>query len=278
MSLAPQQAVGVGVLKEQEGNVAVGGVHQHSLAVHPVEQRGVLPVAHIAFGEAEIEGRQQAPQLLHRQRAVGVLSGDEVLGLQPVVVGQEFQGLHLFRADGPAAVQYVVNGLVARLVDQLAANEAGIVLELASPDAPGQGFQELQLLAGGAQFQNLVGLRRPVIGGQGVMDETGVALRGAVPLAGVEPGPVAVVVRGDAVYADVQQRDFLPRHLRRVDGGGGVQLDGAAAVGEGHTGEHIHQPPGVVAGVHQVLQCVERIGGTLGYPRLPQQPVDGRAL
>ena len=71
------------------------------------------------------------------------------------------------------------------------------------------------------------------------MDKGGIALRGALPLAGVEAAPVAVVSAGDTVNADVQQSDFLARRLRPVNGGNIARPNGTSAVGEGDAREHI---------------------------------------
>ena len=91
---------------------------------------------------------------------------------------------------------------------------------------------------------------------QSLADELGVTVGRTPPLAGVEARPVAVVAAGNAVDADVQQRDFLARCLRLVDGWPVAQPDSAPTVGEGHAIEHVAQASRVVTGIYQILDGI----------------------
>ena len=134
------------------------------------------------------------------------------------MVGEKLQRLHLLRADGPSAVQDVVDGLVPRLVHQPAPDKTRVVLELAIPDPPRQRFHQLQLLLRRPQLQHVVRPGLAVPGYQRIADEALVPLRGALPAAGVEAPPVAVILAGDAVDAHIQHLDVRPTGPEPVEG------------------------------------------------------------
>ena len=81
----------------------------------------MLPVAHEPLRETKIERIQQLPKSLF---GYGVGSGrprKNVLGLQPALVGEKLECLHLLGADAATTLDDVENSLITRLEHQLGA-------------------------------------------------------------------------------------------------------------------------------------------------------------
>ena len=191
------------------------------------------------------------------------------------MVGKELQRLHLFRADRPGALDDVVDGLVSRLVDQLPADEPGVVLEMGVPDPLGQRLQQLEAQPGRRAFENPPGFRGSETVRQRLMHKGGVFRVVSLPFAGVEARPVPMVGAVRAVDGDVNDRDCPPPDQRRVTGGNPVQPDVPVQVFESHLRDHVQETAAVGAEVQQVLQGVQSAGGVPGNPALSQHPVDG---
>ena len=79
----------------------------------------------VLFFSRDGERVEQLAQLLLRNRCAGIRARQHVLRLQAEVVRHEFQRLDLFGADPPGALHDIANGLIARLVYEAAALEAG---------------------------------------------------------------------------------------------------------------------------------------------------------
>ena len=118
-----QQSSGGLTAEEKERDVAVGSVHQQRLAIEPVQQGSVLPVAHMALCEAEIESVQHFPQPAGRHGPRRIGAAQQVFRLQLEVVGKELQRLYLFGADSTGARRNVAHGLVAGLEPQAVVRE-----------------------------------------------------------------------------------------------------------------------------------------------------------
>ena len=123
MSSYPSSPVRFGALQEQKRDVAVRVVDEHRLSVDSIEQGGVLPVAHVALGEPEVERGEQLAQPVLGRRVGYVGPGYDVLGVETKVVGQELQRLHLLGANAAGAVRDVAHGLVTPLVREFPARE-----------------------------------------------------------------------------------------------------------------------------------------------------------
>ena len=219
----------------------------------------MLPVAHVALGEPEVErGEQLAqPVLGHRVRDVG--AGDDVLGVEAQVVGQEFQRLHLLGAYAARAVRDVAYRLVTPLVRELAAGEPRVALEVALPDSPGQRLEQPDPVRGVSRRQDVFGPRPAVGAAGGVGHESGVEVAAAVPAAFREAGPVAVVADAGAVDAEIEQHDVpavraYPRRAERV-----VQRYCARPLGELDAAVEAPEAAQVVADIREVLDRGEHL-------------------
>ena len=224
----------------------------------------MLPVAHEPLGEAKVEGVQQLPKSLLGYGVGCGRAGEDVLGLQAVLVGQEFQGLHLFRADAATPLGYVQHRLIARLEHQLPPHEARVVLEVGFPDAERERVNEVPL--GACRFE--VGCAIRPFGTklrlQGLRDESGERVGVPVPPSTLEPGPVAVV--SDAAAVDLHVNDQgVP-----VRDGDGLGVQGVVVAQESPILEKLDsleragEGPGVGREVDEVLYRRQGLFGVLG--------------
>ena len=170
-------------------------------------------------------------------------------------------------------------GLVARLVHQPSPGEPRVVLELAPPDPPRQGFEKLQLLRRGVQFQQVADPGLAMVGGQRFADERGIALRCPLPPAGVKAAPVAVVLAGDSVRCRCPAaRPPAPRLPSGARLGRRPVRWGRPASVKATPPEHVPQATGIVAGINEVPQRVQRLGRCGCDARIGQQSFNGCVL
>ena len=249
-----EQPIGLGAPDEEERDVAVRHVHKHRGASDVVEQGGVLPVPHLALGEPEVEGGQELAELALRHGAGHVGPGDYVLGLQPVVVGEELEGLDLLRADASGAADDVAHGLVARLVDPLGPDEAGVALEVGLPYAPRHGFQQVQPVVMGVRGDGASGM--PL---HARLYEVRVEAGLDVPPPAVEAGPVSAVAHVGPVYDDVDDQHGRARNPGGLGARCFFHAQQESSLEELDAGDRLSECAFVRAAVHKVLEGDQRL-------------------
>ena len=194
---------------EQKGDVPVCRVDENLHAVEPVQEREVLPVAHEPLRVAKVECVQKLAKALFGHRIGGGRPGENILGLQAVMVGEKLNSLHLLRTYPSPPAHDIEHGLIAGLEDQLTPAKARVVLKVGFPDAQGERVNEVRLVARRFQVDDPLRPFRPESRLQTLGHEVGEKVRVPVPSSAMKPYPVAIISDAGAVDLQVDDEGIL---------------------------------------------------------------------
>ena len=205
------------------------------------------------LGEPEIQRAEQLPEPVHRRTAASRAS-QEVLRLQTVMIGQEFQSLHLLRTNPAVPSRHVEHRLVSSAETKPTIDEARIVLEVAPEDPTGQRQHQTQTTIRRVKIQHTL---ITATGLQSAGHKPLVLISREPPAAGVESSPVPAIVRAAPIQRQIHQVELdvagnrPPGHCPRPE----VQRN--AVLKESNPRPHGDRPR--TQPVHQVLQTAQTV-------------------